>query len=61
MLGFIKDLVYKTKVHSVAELRERINAAVLQVTNQMSEKTWLELDHRLDVLRATYGGHVETC
>jgi len=59
--GFIKGLVYKSKMHSVAELKEKINAAFLQVTNQMLAKTWMELDHRLDVVRATNGGHVETC
>lgn len=57
--GYIKDIVYRTRVYTVIELRERITAAFLQVSNEMLENTWMELEHRLDVVRANNGGHVE--
>jgi hypothetical protein len=34
-------------------------AAIGRVTLQMLENTWREIDHRLDILRAEKGAHVE--
>jgi hypothetical protein len=56
--GYIKDLVYQTKVH-VAELRSRKTAACEIVTPVMLQNTWREVEYRLDICRATKGAHVE--
>jgi hypothetical protein len=38
--GYVKDIVYKTPVTSVDELKLRIVAAIETVTLQMLENTW---------------------
>jgi hypothetical protein len=40
-------------------LKLRIVAAIEEVTQQMLENTWREIECRLDKLRATKGAHVE--
>ena len=59
LLGFVKDQVYGTPVYDLADLQERIYAAVNNVTPQMLHNTWVEIDYRLDISRATNGSHVE--
>jgi hypothetical protein len=58
-MGYIKDLVYQTKVQDVAELRRRITAACETVTPVMLQNTWREVEYRLDICRPTKGAHVE--
>jgi hypothetical protein len=57
--GYVKDIVSKTPVTSLDELKLRIVAAIETVTPQMLENTWREIEYRLDILRATKGAHVE--
>ncbi|KAJ4435559.1 hypothetical protein ANN_18175 [Periplaneta americana] len=57
--GFVKDQVYRTPVLDLADLQERIYAAVNNVTPQMLHNTWVEVEYRLDISRATNGSHVE--
>ncbi|KAJ4447016.1 hypothetical protein ANN_09004 [Periplaneta americana] len=57
--GFVKDQVYRTPVRDLADLQERIYAAVNNVTPQMLHNTWVEVEYRLDISRATNGSHVE--
>ncbi|GBN39196.1 hypothetical protein AVEN_62234-1 [Araneus ventricosus] len=57
--GFVKNIVYKTPVPSLDELKRRIVTAIQNVTSQMLENTWREIEFRLDVLRATKGSHVQ--
>jgi hypothetical protein len=57
--GYVKDIVYKTPVTSLNELKLRIVAAIETVTLQMLEKTWREIEYCLDNLRAMKGVHVE--
>ncbi|GBL85010.1 hypothetical protein AVEN_42252-1 [Araneus ventricosus] len=57
--GFVKNIVYKTPVPSLDELKRRIVTAIQNVTPQMLENTWREIEFRLDVLRATKGSHVQ--
>ncbi|KAJ4426428.1 hypothetical protein ANN_27242 [Periplaneta americana] len=57
--GFLKDQVYRTPVRDLADLQERIYAAVNNVTPQMLHNTWVEVEYRLDISRATNGSHVE--
>ncbi|GBM81108.1 hypothetical protein AVEN_71979-1 [Araneus ventricosus] len=64
---FVKNIVYKTPVPSLDELKRRIFTAIQNVTPQMLENTtpqmlentWREIEFRLDVLRATKGSHVQ--
>ncbi|GBM25238.1 hypothetical protein AVEN_153420-1 [Araneus ventricosus] len=57
--GFVKNIVYKTPVPSLDELKRRIVTAIQNVTPQMLENTWREIEFRFDVLRATKGSHVQ--
>lgn len=57
--GFVKDTVYSTKVHNISDLKHRITAAISQVTESMLQRTWSEIDYRMDILRATKGAHIE--
>ncbi|PSN39231.1 hypothetical protein C0J52_24166 [Blattella germanica] len=41
------------------ELRHRIAAAVQQVTPDMLQRVWQEIDFRWDVCRMTNGAHIE--
>jgi hypothetical protein len=56
--GYIKDLVYQTKVEDVAELCRRIAAACETITPVMLQNTWREVEYRLDICRVTKGAHV---
>ncbi|KAJ4427656.1 hypothetical protein ANN_25304 [Periplaneta americana] len=44
--GFVKDQVYRTPVRDLADLQERIYAAVNNVTPQMLHNTWVEVEYR---------------
>ena len=57
--GFIKDVVYRRKVRDLADLRQRIIAAVELITAHMLINTWQELEYRLDICRTTTGAHIE--
>ena len=56
---FVKDQVDRTAVRDFIDFRERISAAVNNVTSQMLHNTWVEVEHRLDVPRATNGSHAQ--
>jgi hypothetical protein len=57
--GYVKDIVYKTKVRDINNLKERMTDAIATVDEAMLERTWMEIEYRLDVLRKTNGAHVE--
>jgi hypothetical protein len=57
--GYVKDIVYKTKIRDINDLKERIIDAIATVDEAMLERTWMEIEYRLDVLRATDGTSVE--
>lgn len=58
--GFIKDTVYVPPLPaSLPELRARIYAATEQVTPDMLQRVWQEIDFRWDVCRITNGSHIE--
>ena len=57
--GYVKDNVYRTPICDLQTLKTRIKEAIASVTFEMLQNTWREIDHRLDVLRATNGAHVE--
>ena len=58
--GYVKDIVYRTKVRDVSDLQQRIIEALdTAITVDMLARTWLETEYRLDIVRATNGAHVE--
>lgn len=57
--GYVKDVVFKTPVPTIRDLKQRITAAIESVTPAMLENVWRELEVRLDQCRATNGAHVE--
>ena len=59
MWGYVKDIVYRIKARDVSDLQQRIIKALDTVTVDMLARTWLEVEYRLDILRATDGAHVE--
>ena len=59
MWGYIKDVVYHTKVKGKNDLKERINAAVETIDEEMLKRTWTKIEYHLDVLHATNWAHIE--
>ncbi|XP_063240478.1 uncharacterized protein LOC134541176 [Bacillus rossius redtenbacheri] len=57
--GYVKDRVYHTNVPNIDELKRRIVQAVASIDAGLLERTWKEIEYRLDVLRATNGAHIE--
>ena len=57
--GYVKHIVYRTKVRDVGDLQQRIIEALDTVTVNMLARTWLETEYRLDILCATDGARVE--
>ena len=57
--GYIKNIVYAEKIRNIQHLQERITSAIETVTRDMIQKTWQEIEFRLDVSRATNGAHIE--
>ena len=57
--GYVMDIVYRIKVRDVSDLQQRIIEALDTVTVNMLARTWLKMEYRLDILRATDGAHVQ--
>ena len=57
--GYVKDIVYRTKVRYDSDLHQRIIEALDTVAVDMLARTWQEIKYRVDILRATDGAHVE--
>ena len=55
----MKDIWYRTKVQDLADLKQRISNAIDTIDEAMLQRTWREIEHRLDVLRVTNGAHIE--
>jgi len=48
-----------TKVRDIDDLKQRISNAITTIDEAMLQRTWQEIEYRLDVLRATNGAHIE--
>ena len=59
ILGCLLRTVYMTSVYDLADLQERIYATINNVTPEMLHNTWVKVEYRLDIFRATNGSHVE--
>ena len=57
--GYVKDIVYQTKVKDINDLQHRIIYANHTVTVDMLARTWQEIEYWLYIVRATDGAHVE--
>jgi hypothetical protein len=57
--SYVKDIVYRTKVRDITNLKQRITDAIATIDEGMLQRTWQEIEYRLDVLRATNGAHIE--
>ena len=57
---FVKDNIYVPPLpKTLPELRERINTAIGNVTQDMLGRVWREWEYRLDICRVTRGAHIE--
>jgi len=56
---YIKNIVYAEKIRNIQHLQERITSDIETVTRDMIQKTWQEIEFRLDVSRATNGAYIE--
>ena len=57
--GYVKDIVYQTKVQDITNLKQRISNAIATIDKAMLQQTWQEIKYRLDVLCVTKGAHIE--
>jgi hypothetical protein len=55
----ITNLDISTRVRDTDTLKARIRDTLVAVTEEVLEKTWREIEYRLDVLRAANGAYVE--
>ena len=55
----MKDIVYRTKVRDITDLKQRISNAIATIDENMLQRTWQEIEYRLDVHRLTNGAHIE--
>ena len=58
-LFILKDIVYRTKVRDMIDLKQRISHAIATIDEATLQQTWQEIVYRLDVLRGTNGAHIE--
>jgi hypothetical protein len=57
--GYMKNIVYHTKVNDLPDLHHRITYAIASVTLEMLRNTWRETEYRLDISHAIWGAHIE--
>ena len=51
--GYVKNIVYRTKVRDINDLQHRIIEAIDTVTVDTLARTWKEMEYWLDIVRAT--------
>uniref|UniRef100_A0AC35TZ99 L51_S25_CI-B8 domain-containing protein n=1 Tax=Rhabditophanes sp. KR3021 TaxID=114890 RepID=A0AC35TZ99_9BILA len=57
--GYIKGVVFTTRLRDIDELKDRIKDAFTKVTPQMIQNVLIEYQYRLTKLLEIDGGHVE--
>ena len=57
--GYVKDIMYRAKVQDITDLKQRISNAIATIKEDMLQRTWQEIEYRLDVLLLTNGDHIE--
>ena len=58
-LFMLKDIVYRTKVRDMTDLKQRIFNAIATIDEATLQQTWQKIEYCLDVLRATNGADIE--
>jgi len=58
-MGYVKDIVYRTKVRDITRLKQRLSHDIATFNDNMLQGTWQEIEYRLGVLRATNSAHAE--
>ena len=56
--GYVKNIVCRTKVRDMTDLRQRISTAIATIVEAMLQWTWKKIENRLEVLRATKGAQL---
>ncbi|KAJ4446658.1 hypothetical protein ANN_13355 [Periplaneta americana] len=59
--SYVKDKVYATPVRDLRDLRERIIEAIESIPEDVLQRAWQEIVHRLDIVTVTAGAHIEIC
>ena len=49
-MGYVKDIVYRTKVRDINDLQHQIIEATDTVTVDMLARTWQEIEYRLNIV-----------
>ena len=57
--GHVKDRVFATPVQDIHDLQTRILDTTGTIPMDMLDRTWHEIEYRLDIVHATNGAHVE--
>jgi hypothetical protein len=57
--GFVKQIIYRVRIHNIQHLKQRIRKAAASVTPDVLVRVWQEMEYHLDVCRATNGAHIE--
>jgi hypothetical protein len=57
--SYVKDIVYRTKVRDITNLKQRITDAIATIDESMLQRTWQEIEYHFDVLRATNGASID--
>lgn len=57
--GYVKDVVYRTKIQDITDLKQKISDATATTDEAMLQRTWQEIKYCLHVLRASNCAHIE--
>ena len=57
--GYVTNIVYRTKVWGMTDLKQRISIAIATIVESMLQQTWQKIENRLNVLRATIDAHIQ--
>ncbi|GBO36763.1 hypothetical protein AVEN_112134-1 [Araneus ventricosus] len=57
--GYVKQHVYNERINGINHLKQRITDVIHSVTTDVLTRVWEELNHHLDVCRATNVAHIE--
>ncbi|PSN42399.1 hypothetical protein C0J52_21658, partial [Blattella germanica] len=57
--GYVKVRVFPTSVQDLHDVRTRILDTTGTIPMDMLDRTWHEIEYRLDIVRAANGAHVE--
>jgi hypothetical protein len=59
ILGYVKQITYRVRIHSIQHLKRRIKEHAAVGTADILGRVWQEMEYRLDICRATNGVHIE--